>query len=289
MKNSPRSAVTIVYMDDILTAAAAPSVPIDADLPCSACEYNLKGLSADANCPECGQAVARTLRFGLVHSDPAWLRRQAAAVPWLAALCVTNAVRSDFGYLNFPAAAYTGHALSIAASALALVGCWRLSVPDERATATDDEDGSIRRGLRLAATLLVLLTVAALPFFHRAPTSTYERPTGPLTFARPVALAITDFLALLLLARLAHRSKSRSLYAHARAVLYVFPFLPLGALLLYAPAIVDVRAMVQFVFAIFQAFDFFAAATLFAMLILLGRMYEVLRAAAAAATSAPTF
>src|SRR4051812_40156282 len=41
----------------------AMSSVIDADLPCSICSYNLKGLAPDANCPECGQAIARTYQF----------------------------------------------------------------------------------------------------------------------------------------------------------------------------------------------------------------------------------
>ncbi|MDB5320005.1 MAG: hypothetical protein JWN40_1636 [Phycisphaerales bacterium] len=268
--------------------AEALSPEIDADLPCSICDYNLKGLAANANCPECGQPVGRTLRFGLIHGDPAWLRRQAAAVPWLAALCVTNVVRSDFRYLNFPATVYIGHALNIAASGVALLACWRLAVPDPRSTTGADEDGSIRRGLRLAALLLLLLTVAALPFFHPAPESIYDRPTGPLTFARPVLLTLTDFLAMLLLARLAHRSASRSLRTHARAVLYIFPPLPIAVLFLYRTPFISFEPFAEVAPVILQVFDFVAAAALFAMLILLGRMYEVLRAAAAAAASAAT-
>ncbi len=266
-----------------LPSPEALSAEIDADLPCSGCDYNLKGLPADANCPECGQLIARTRRFGLINSDPAWLRRQAAAVPWLAALCVTNVIRSDFSYMNFRAAAYTGHALTIAASGVALLACWHLSVPDTSSSpAAADEDGSIRRGLRLAALLLLILNVAALPLFHRAPGSPFERPSGPPTFARPIVLAAAQFLALLLLTRLAHRAGSRSLRTHARALLYVFPALPLAVLLLYRTPFFDVRAFAEVAMAVYLAFDFFAAAALFAMLILLGRMYEVLRAAATA-------
>lgn len=37
------------------------SVVIQCDLPCTACEYNLRGLSSGGNCPECGQTIALTL------------------------------------------------------------------------------------------------------------------------------------------------------------------------------------------------------------------------------------
>jgi hypothetical protein len=273
----------------------APAIPealspeIDADLPCSACDYNLKGLPADANCPECGQPIARTLRFGLIHSDPAWLRRQAAAVPWLAALCINRISRPDFLYPNYPVAAYIGHALNIVAAGLALFACWQLSTPDARSTAPGDEDGSIRRGLRLAAVVLLGLNVAAFPLFHRAPVSPYGRPTWLLMYALPIAFAATQFLALLLLARLARRSGSRSLQTHARVLLYVFPTLPLVGMLLYSIPILDLREFAEVAMAIYQTLGFLGGVALLAMLILLGRMYEVLRTAAAtAAASAAT-
>jgi hypothetical protein len=263
----------------------APAIPealspeIDADLPCSRCDYNLKGLPADdANCPECGQPIARTLRFGLIHSDPAWLRRQAAAVPWLAALCINRISRPDFLYPNFPVAAYIGHALNIMAAGLALFACWQLSTSDARSTEGADGDGSIRRGLRLAAVVLLGLNVAAFPLFHRA-------PTWLLSYAVPIAFAATQFLALLLLARLARRSGSRSLRTHARVLLYVFPTLPLAGMLLYSIPIFDLREFAEVEMAIYQTLGFIGGVALLAMLILLGRMYEVLRAAAA---SAPT-
>lgn len=271
-------------MDDV--SNSAPSLPIDADLPCSACDYNLKGLSGDANCPECGQPIARTLRFGLMHSQSSWLQQQASAVPWLAALAAIGYVsRSSFGYLRDPVAIYTGHVLAIAATAAVLVGCWRLSVPEPGATSVD-EGGSIRRGLRLAALVLLVLNVAALPFVHRATGLNFESPSGLLVFAPLILLSVTDILALMLLWHLARRSGSRSLRAHARVVLYVFPVLPLRGLLFFWISPVDAGGIREYVMAFYQAVDFFTAAALFAMLLLLGRMYEVLRAAAAVSADA---
>jgi hypothetical protein len=276
------------------TASAMPPVPetlspaIDTDLPCSRCDYNLKGLTADANCPECGQPIASTLRFGLIHSDPAWLRRQAAAVPWLAALCINRISRPDFLYPSYPVAAYIGHALNILAVGLALFACWQLSTSDARSTESADGDGSIRRGLRLAAIVLLGLDVATFPLFHRAAVLPYGRPTWLLSYALPIAFTATQFLVLLLLARHARRSGSRSLRTHARVLLYVFPTLPLVGMLLYSIPFFDLREFAEVAMAIYQTLGFLNGVALLAMLILLGRMYEVLRAAAAAAASAST-
>jgi hypothetical protein len=263
-------------MDNVL--ASASGLPIDADLPCSGCNYNLKGLTADANCPECGQPMSRTLRFGLVYSDPAWLRRQAAVVPWLAALCLPS-FRGEL--MSYPIATYTGQVFNLAAVVVALFACWRLAAADPASTMVD-EHGSIRRGLRLAALLLVVLNVAALPVFGRAPVANFARTPVFLNFARPVVLAATDLLAMLLLARLAHRSGSRSLRAHARAVLYIFPVMPLGILLAYAAYLTGVlEPYIDLTMALYRTLDALGTVALCAMLILLGRLHETLRAAAA--------
>jgi uncharacterized repeat protein (TIGR04138 family) len=38
-----------------------PAAVINCDLACVACEYNLRGLATDGNCPECGQSIHATL------------------------------------------------------------------------------------------------------------------------------------------------------------------------------------------------------------------------------------
>ncbi|MFI5381761.1 MAG: hypothetical protein ACHRHE_20890 [Tepidisphaerales bacterium] len=42
---------------------------IDYDLPCVHCEYNLRTLSYDGACPECGQPVASTLRRRILQTS----------------------------------------------------------------------------------------------------------------------------------------------------------------------------------------------------------------------------
>lgn len=67
---------------------------IAVDLPCLKCRYNLRGLTEDGRCPECGEAIAPAVaRYGRVPLE--WLRRITGAVQGLmiislqsAALCV---------------------------------------------------------------------------------------------------------------------------------------------------------------------------------------------------------
>jgi hypothetical protein len=58
------------------TFAARPDLSFDFDLFCLDCRYNLRGLTRDARCPECGKPVAAALATDLLYlSDPAWLSR----------------------------------------------------------------------------------------------------------------------------------------------------------------------------------------------------------------------
>jgi hypothetical protein len=50
-----------------------PLAPIDIDTPCIRCNYNLRGLSPAAICPECGTAVATSLPGQVSVTIPMWL------------------------------------------------------------------------------------------------------------------------------------------------------------------------------------------------------------------------
>ena len=56
------------------------------DVYCFGCAYNLRGLSEEATCPECGRPVAATTQGQLAAiADPAWLKRLARGAGMLAA------------------------------------------------------------------------------------------------------------------------------------------------------------------------------------------------------------
>lgn len=53
-------------------------------LPCCQCDYNLRGLTADGECPECGTRVAYVIGgYYLEHAAPEWVRRLARGALWL--------------------------------------------------------------------------------------------------------------------------------------------------------------------------------------------------------------
>ena len=62
-------------------AQAAAPYEIQEDTPCLACGYNLRGLSSDWRCPECGTAIGRSLHGNLLRfAQPQYVRKLARGV-----------------------------------------------------------------------------------------------------------------------------------------------------------------------------------------------------------------
>ncbi|MCP4593203.1 MAG: hypothetical protein GY842_20900 [bacterium] len=63
-----------------------PTQPLDRNVSCHSCGYNLRGLTLEKLCPECGSAISRSvLGDQLCYSDPDWidkLRRGAVLLRW---------------------------------------------------------------------------------------------------------------------------------------------------------------------------------------------------------------
>jgi hypothetical protein len=77
-----------------LSPSAQPREPVVADdLACHSCGYNLRGLSSDSRCPECGSAIAISARGDkLCFSDPRWIQKVRIGTVILAAAAVCGAL-----------------------------------------------------------------------------------------------------------------------------------------------------------------------------------------------------
>lgn len=54
---------------------------LDENVVCRKCDYNLRGLTLDRNCPECETAIEQTInRSTLRFSDQAWLKRMRSGL-----------------------------------------------------------------------------------------------------------------------------------------------------------------------------------------------------------------
>ena len=61
-----------------------PASPIETDLTCVDCTYNLRGLLHDGSCPECGASIERSVHGDqLVHANPIWLKKVSNGMKWI--------------------------------------------------------------------------------------------------------------------------------------------------------------------------------------------------------------
>lgn len=253
---------------------------IDSDLPCAICGYNLKGLNVDANCPECGQSIARSYTPDLLRSSPQWLRHQANTMLLLGALCLVNFQPFTFSLGGFQ----VWIAFGILASLVSVWACWRLATPEPPGPPADGE-ATLQRMLRLAPAVFAAFRVCSLVSSRFHPTL-----LSVMGITALVSLLLTNGLVGYFLLRLARRSNDRHLILHARIVAWAFPFSQAGDVLLYFTGFVISRNdLSQTVYSnVVSVLNFLLAIVIYLTLLLMGRMHEQLRAAAKTAETEMT-
>jgi hypothetical protein len=118
--------------------APAGNVGLDADgrlfenRPCRRCGYNLRGLSADGACSECGTAVRLSRVYQLDCCDPDWVGQLESGANLIRKALTWSIPVGLVGFpvtavANFPAVLITCVALLIPIAAVGLIGVWRLT------------------------------------------------------------------------------------------------------------------------------------------------------------------
>jgi hypothetical protein len=227
----------------------APTVPIAApitldpsgclaeDISCRKCGYNLRGLSPNGRCPECGTAVGRSLQGDYLHfADPQWVRTLASGMDWLVAalllgIIVGAAVR---GITGGP----SGETLwtecaQLLASLISFVGYWKLTTPDP--VGLEDPSKITARKLTRITQLAGLATAVAAIL---VPKSWSVLPVIVAAFV--IVIAIVGMFATLTYARqLALRIPDERMAGHCRIVMWgIVACMGLGFILGLAMAIV---------------------------------------------------
>lgn len=111
---------------------------IDHDLACIQCNYILRGLRTDSQCPECGTLITRTLRGDyLIHSSPNFVRRIHIGVRLLASallasgMLIISAILAAFtDFDRSSSAPAIWQSLIILICAVNFAGWWLLTSPD---------------------------------------------------------------------------------------------------------------------------------------------------------------
>jgi hypothetical protein len=186
---------------------------VESDLRCLRCGYNLRGLSVDGRCPECGAGVRDATRGrSLYYADATWVRYLAGGVRlilWgvvVAALGVAAAVVVK-QWIGPP-----GWLPILPAYGIVTLGQWRLAAPDPAGT---DAASFERRWLRVAIVAVIALDAAYVSstFFHTPPHLSRD-----LIASR---FFITPFVWIVLMRRvhtLASRLRDPTLYGRSAAI-----------------------------------------------------------------------
>lgn len=145
--------------------SAEPLTPIEQDIACIHCGYNLRALYPDGRCPECGAVIGESLRGDLLKfTDADWLERLAFGIR----LKLLNIVLAMLAGLSgmllislFPQSARVfEYFLSIAGGAMGLWASYAITTQEPRIALREDPV-SLRRAIRACAG--VALFAALLP------------------------------------------------------------------------------------------------------------------------------
>ncbi|MCH7596570.1 MAG: hypothetical protein IID35_08425 [Planctomycetes bacterium] len=151
-------------MSDAESQAASPidadsqaASPIDVDILCVHCGYNLRGLTSDGRCPECGGAIADSMRGELLRfADVEWLTKLRLGVAlklWAITLAVLLAMGGGVvtGVTGSPDAVWLIAVVTMFVSAaLGLWGTWCITAPDPRLSLSE-QSVTLRKVIRACA------------------------------------------------------------------------------------------------------------------------------------------
>lgn len=151
-------------MSDADSQAASPidaesqaASPITVDILCIHCGYNLRGLTSDGRCPECGGAIADSMRGELLRfADVEWLTKLRLGVAlklWAITLAVLLAMGSGVlaVVMRSPGTAMgIGLVVGLVGSVFSLWGTWCITAPDPRLSLSE-QSVTLRKVIRACA------------------------------------------------------------------------------------------------------------------------------------------
>lgn len=117
--------------------AEHPNTPVEANVECRRCGYNLRGLNSQGRCPECSTPVGLSIQGDLLrYSDPDWLdklRSGGAFLYWGMGLTFVGSCLGGIGArlpgMNVYSALFSG-LFVLGCSLLIVYAIWQLTSPD---------------------------------------------------------------------------------------------------------------------------------------------------------------
>ncbi|MCC7292132.1 MAG: hypothetical protein IT449_08750 [Phycisphaerales bacterium] len=200
---------------------AFTGVAIEHDTPCRRCGYNLRGLTVEGRCPECGTPVGLSA-YGdfLRYCDPRWLERLATGVSFILwGILVGIVIGMAGGLLAALVHPVLGQGLMLCGGLVSLYGTWLLTEPDPSGIG-EHKDINARRVVRVCLILGLGYNVLSM--------TARQSSTGGILFVflvigtalTGVSQAIGEAAKLLYLRKLALRIPDEALARRARFLVY---------------------------------------------------------------------
>jgi hypothetical protein len=188
---------------------------LDIDLPCRNCGFNLRGLSPDRACPECGTSIELSLREPLLRfAEPGWVRTLARGATWVLAGVLV-------GFIAGVAAAVVAAQGAVLPAVLIasvpqvpyVLGIWWLTSPEPGGL--DGDDPVSRAIARWGAVTAVAIGAASIALIN-APALTNQA----LDTVEGLAGTVAYFALLVYTRKLALRLPDARLAKHTRTVMW---------------------------------------------------------------------
>lgn len=197
------------------------------DLNCLSCGYNLRGLSPDGRCPECGIAVGKSAYGDLLgYCEPTWVESLASGMNWIVAylaMTIIGLVGMFFlGVALQPGQSDASMMILVFAGGVGLieiVGYWKLTTPEPSRLSepTVLSPPTVARYGRITALVVGLAALAVL----LNSTSKDSTRLGLVAYLVGEMAGIAALVALLMhVSTLAARVPDERLARHTRNVMY---------------------------------------------------------------------
>lgn len=189
-----------------MNAAVAANVPMDAagrfhaDVFCRQCEYNLRGLTLEDDCPECGTSIHWSIVGNMLrYCDPYWVATLSRGMWLLLTAILLGIAATMFSGVLMSAlgSVYPAQAMGLLAPLLSVWGIWRLTTPEP----SNESVGSAFtvRALTRVTCVLFLSIIAVLILFSSITPAVAE--IMPCVFMINLVVGLVGFVCLLLYAR----------------------------------------------------------------------------------------
>ncbi len=187
-----------------------------ADVPCRKCGYNLRGLSENTRCPECGVPVGLSLRGDLLRfADPDWVHQVARGLTIILWMIPIQLVVSLIVGILAPGSLTVGALVGLAAGIISFYGAWLMTEPDPSRVG-EDVNITARKVIRISLIVGLASQPLSIGLEHGGASGPILVVLGLLSSAVTLVGLVGEFAKYIYYERLARRIPDDKLASRAR-------------------------------------------------------------------------